>query len=126
LRQVRLVLIAGVGILALCGVAVATSLMDYVSHRATSVAHVPPVVGPAAAAAEPAGQDAQADAAQPAPLPSTPTTSVPVQESQPAAPAPALPEQQPAPPAALPARQDQEALLRLLEQLRHRRPPRQH
>lgn len=115
MRQVRIVLIVGIGILALCGVAIATSLMDYVSRPGVTVAHVPPVVAPLASAPE--------QAAAPAPLPSTPVTSAPVQQSQ--AQAPQAPDQRTVPAAMTAQQAQQDALARFLEELRqHRRTPR--
>ncbi len=110
MRQVRLVILAGIGILALSGVAVVASLLDYVSHPGVAVAHVPPITGPAAP--DPAE-------AAPAPLPSTPVTGVPVDTSPSATPAP------PSPPAAAASIQS-DALARFLQQLeqRRRKPPR--
>jgi hypothetical protein len=112
MRPVKLVILAGIGILALTGVAVVGSLMDYVSHPAVSVAHVPPVVTPIAP--EPA------DTA-PAPLPTTPVTAVPVDQSSAAAP-PAPAQQQ----AQAPTARQSDALARFLQQLQQRRhrPPR--
>jgi len=109
MRQLRLAILAGIGILALCGVAIAVALSDYVSHPAVAVAHVPPVVGPGAP--DPVNT-AQAEA--PPPMPQTPVTAVPVEQ------APAAQAQRQAPV----AQQNQDALARLLQELQRRhRPP---
>src|SRR5215831_13377615 len=105
MRQLRLVILAGIGILALCAVALAASLMDYVNHPTVAVAHVPPVIGPGAPdAVDPAQQGG------PPPLPETPVTAVPVQQAadQRTATAPA-------------ARQSQDAIAKLLQELQQRR-----
>jgi hypothetical protein len=115
MRQLRLAILAGIGILALCGAAIAVALSDYVSHPAVAVAHVPPVVGPGAP------DPADTAAAQAPPLPQTPVTAVPVDQAPPAQAA----QQRQA--AAQPiAQQNQDALARLLQQLQQRRhhPPR--
>jgi hypothetical protein len=114
MRQVRLVILAGTGILALCGVAVVASLLDYVSHPGVAVSHVPPVTGPAVA-------DTSGSAPAPAPLPTTPVTAVPPDPAPSAA--PAAPAQQE--PVAAPASQQSDALAALVQQLqqRHKRPP---
>ncbi|HSR23687.1 MAG TPA: hypothetical protein VLW53_09060 [Candidatus Eisenbacteria bacterium] len=112
MRQVRLLILAGTGILVLCGVAVAASLLDYVSHPGVAVSHVPPVTG-AAGAGSTGGLPASA------PLPTTPVTAAPVDPSPsaaPDAPAPATPQQQPA--TAAPASQTPAKFLQ-----HRRRPP---
>jgi len=114
MRQLRLVILAGIGILALCGVALAASLMDYVNHPTVAVAHVPPVMGPGASdPVDPAQQGG------PPPLPETPVTSVPVQQS-----AAQAPDQRTATAPAAP--QNQDAIAKLLQELQQRRhhPPR--
>src|SRR5215831_9842335 len=69
MRQIRLAILAGIGILVLCVVAVVSSLMDYVSHPEIANVHVAPVaLTPAAAPTD------QAAPPPPAPI----TTSVPV------------------------------------------------
>lgn len=45
MRQMRLVLMVGGGILLLCVLAVVVSLSDYTSQPAVANAHIPPVVG---------------------------------------------------------------------------------
>jgi hypothetical protein len=45
MRQVRLVIVAGIGVLALCGIALMGALVSYVSHPEVANAHLPPVVG---------------------------------------------------------------------------------
>lgn len=114
MRQLRLAILAGIGILALCGVAIAVALSDYVSHPAVAVAHVPPVVGPGA-------PDPADTAPAQAPLPQTPVTAVPVEQAP-----PAQAQQQRQAPAQPVAQQNQDALARLLQQLQQRRhhPPR--
>lgn len=111
MRQLRLVILAGIGILALSGVALVASLMDYVNHPTVALAHVPPVVGPGA----PDPVDPVQQAAPP-PLPETPVTSVPVQQ-----PAAQAPDQRTA--AAPAARQNQDTLAKLLQDLQRRHHP---
>lgn len=113
MRQVRLAILAGTGILVLCGVAVAASLLDYVSHPGVAVSHVPPVTG--AAGADSTGGPTSA------PLSTTPVTAAPVDPSPSASPSAPAPQQQPV--AAAPASQQSEALAKFLQQHR-RRPPR--
>lgn len=81
MRQVRLALVAGVGVLVLCAIAVAASLADYVSHPAVAVAHVPPVI-----ATPIDGQQQSALDLAPAPLPTTPVTDMPPPTSVPSRP----------------------------------------
>jgi hypothetical protein len=98
----RLAIVAGIGVTALCGLAVAAALSDYVSHPEIANAHVPPVAGTPA----PTGGPSLAVAATPAPI----TTSVAVPPS-------------PAPPVSR-----EQAALRILQPLqqqqRRRRVPR--
>lgn len=109
MRQVRLVILAGIGILALCGVAVGASLVDYVSHPGVAVAHVPPVMGPGA-------PDPVVTAPAPAPFPSTPVTSVPVDVSTSTTPPARPPEERP-----VTAAVQRDTLDRLLQQLLQQR-----
>ena len=110
MRQVRFAILAGVGVVVLCFVAVAGSLMEYVSHPEVANVHVPPViVTPTSSPAD------QAPAAAPAPI----TTSVPVDAS------PSTPTPQPV--AAAPSRvvaqsSDLARLLQQFQQRRHRVP----
>lgn len=74
MRQVRLALVAGIGVLALCGVALMSGLVDYVSHPEVANAHVPPVGGTAV-------PDPTAHA--PTPAPPAPIITAPVETPQP-------------------------------------------
>jgi hypothetical protein len=102
MRQTRLVLMAGGGVLLLCVLAVIVSLADYTSHPAVAVAHVPPVVG------TPPGATDTSDA--PSPVPTIPVTTI--EQPTPAAPQPA---------AHVRTQGEQMTLAQLLQQLQQRR-----
>ncbi len=99
MRQVRLAIVAGVGVVVLCGIALVSSLCDYVAHPEVANAHVPPVVG------------------TPFPSPSAPG---------PAAPAPIItaPVETPSPSAQPAGRGDLASFIQQLEEHRHRVPHR--
>jgi len=104
MSQVRFAIVAGIGVLAICGVVLAASLVDYVSHPEVANVHVAPVV--ATPTPSPAGETAAP--AAPAPI----TTSVPVDTASPS----------PSPTAAgSPSTQRSADLAKLLQQLRDRR-----
>lgn len=106
MRQTRVVLMAGGGVLFLCVLALVVSLADYTNHPAVAVAHVPPVVG-----TPPGAPDASR---APSPLPTMPVT---IDQPTPAAPQPAA--------ARVSSSQTQQlTLAQILQDLRHhRRPP---
>ncbi len=104
MRQVKIAVLVGIGVLALCGVAVAVAVVDYVSHPEVANGHVQPVV----ATPSDAGPNLGGPAPPPAPAQAPPATAAPA--AQPAA--------APAPPTATP---DRQTLLQLLH--RRRRPP---
>jgi len=107
MRQVRLALIAGAGVLVLCVIALAVSLADYTGHPEVANAHVPPVVGPA-----------QADATSPDP---SPVPTVPVTITSEPTPAPAA-----QPPDRTRTQLTFAQLLQQLEQRRHKPTPTPH
>jgi hypothetical protein len=110
MSQLRLVIVAGAGVLVLCAVALAGSLLDYVSHPEVANVHVAPAV--ATPVTGPAAQPAAA-----APPPPAPIATAPPPASPPAA--------QPRPAATAPTAQAGD-LARFLQQVRdrHRRVPR--
>ncbi|HEY4025385.1 MAG TPA: hypothetical protein VGO86_03055 [Candidatus Dormibacteraeota bacterium] len=114
MTQVRLAIVAGAGVLALCAIALIGSLLDYVSHPAVANVHVPPAIGTPV----PGSGSQVVAAAAPAPV----ITTTPVDPS-PAPPAPAPPSRAIAPvPGAgtpVPAAQSGD-LARFLQQLRSR------
>ncbi len=103
--RLRNVILAGTGIVIVCGIALAVSLHDYTSQPAVASAHIAPVVQ------APAGAGDQAS-----PIPTIPVTAEP-----PPQPASVAPAEAPTPhPAA--ARGDAlAALLQQLQQRRHRK-----
>src|SRR5260221_385183 len=109
MRQVKITIAVGGGILVLCAIAVAASLVDYVSHPEVANAHVAPV----AVTAVPETSDQSTVP----PLPQTPVTSVPVQPQPSSAP------QQPGQAGAAPAQLQNGALARVLQQLQQHRHP---
>jgi len=111
MRQFRLSIVVGVALVALCGIALFSALVDYTTHPEVANAHVPPVVGaPArahgAATAGPAGAGPVVTPPEPVVTPPAASGQVP----EPAAPAPIVtapvdtqpgtPAAQPVPPAA--------------------------
>lgn len=125
MRQFRIAVVVGVGILVLCGIALASTLMDYVSHPEVANAHVAPVV------VTPDQQATATTAAAPAPLPTTPVTSVPVQQQpfaqlpdaqQPAASAPKQSSSGQGPAASKSQRDALDRFIQQLNQRRHRPP----
>jgi hypothetical protein len=108
MRQTRLVLMVGGGVLLLCVLALVVSLADYTSQQpAVANAHVPPVVGPPVAAGTPT----------PADVPTMPVTTVDVPTAAPAPTPSAAPQR---------SRAQQPTLAEILQQLqqrRHHRPP---
>lgn len=107
MRQTRLVLMLGGGVLLLCVLALVVSLADYTSQQApVANAHVPPVVGAPAGAGTPT-----------AAVPTIPVTTVDVPAATPAPTAPPQGTRQPV---------QQPTLAQILQQLqqrRHHRPP---
>ena len=104
--RLRNLILAGTGILIVCGIAVAMSLHDYTSQPAVASAHIAPVVRTPAGAGD-----------QPSPLPTMPVTAEPAAQPANVAPTEAA---QPAP-AATP-RDALAALLQQLQQRRHHKP----
>src|SRR5260370_6931309 len=99
--RLRNMILAGIGILIVCGIALAMSLHDYTTQPAVANAHVAPVVQ------TPAGAGGQTSA----PLPTMPVTAEPAPQPTSGAPAEAPP---PRPPAT-----ETDAPATLLQQLHH-------
>jgi hypothetical protein len=110
MRQTRLVLMVGGGVLLLCVLALVVSLADYTQQQPTVAnAHVPPVVGAPGAAGTPT----------PADVPTIPVTTVDVPTAAPAPTPSAAPQR-----SRVPVQQPTLAeILQQLQQRRHHRPP---
>ncbi len=101
--RLRNVILAGTGILIVCGIALAMSLRDYTTQSTVASAHIAPVVRPQAG---PGDQTS-------APLPTTPVTAEPAPEPTSVVPAEAPPPR--------PVATQRDALAALLQQLQQRR-----
>jgi hypothetical protein len=116
MRQMRFAIAAGIGVLVLCGMAVASAVMDYTSHPTVANAHVPPVVGTPVPASNAGGQ---------APVAAAPVVIAPVQSPT----ADPLPSAPPPRPVAAPGRPGTgtgrsltpDEIARLMQQLQQRR-----
>jgi hypothetical protein len=109
MRQTRLVLMVGGGVLLLCVLALVVSLADYTSQQPTAAnAHVPPVVGAPVAAGTPT----------PADVPTMPVTTVDVPTAAPAPTPSAAPQR-----SRVPAQPTLAEILQQLQQRRHHKPP---
>jgi hypothetical protein len=121
MRQMRFAIAAGIGVLVLCGVAVASAVMDYSSNPKVENAHVPPVVGTPVPASNVGGQAPVAAA----PVITAPVMTAPV-ETPTADPPPSAPPPRPLAAPGRPLTPDQ--IARLMQQLQQRRhrflPPR--
>ncbi len=91
--RLRNLILAGTGILTVCGIALAISLRDYTTQPAVANAHVAPVARPLASAS---GQTS-------APMPTTPVTAEPAPQPASVVPAEASPPRPPATPSDTPA-----------------------
>jgi hypothetical protein len=112
----RFAIAAGVGTLVLCGIAVASAVMDYSSNPKVENAHVPPVVGTPVPASNAGDQ---------APVAAAPVITAPV-ETPTADPPPSAPPPRPLAAPGRPLTPDQIArLMQQLQQHHHRfLPPR--
>jgi hypothetical protein len=104
MTNLRLAIAAGIGILALCAVAVWAALQDYVSHPEVANEHIAPVMGPPAGVSQ---------------APAAPVAAVPVVTDAPT-PSPAAPTAAAPPPTTSSTARNQSAV-QFLQQLDRRR-----
>jgi hypothetical protein len=113
MRQMRFAIAAGIGALVLCGIAVASAVMDYSSHPKVANAHVPPVVGTPMPASNAGGQ---------VPVAAAPVITAPV-ETPTTNPPPSAPPPRPVAAPGRPLTPDEIArLMQQFQQRRHRFP----